>query len=172
MVDFATTTDMESRSQGEITVAAYPGLAAELASATRAIRDACGWHIATQEEVLYSRVSRYPRAVFLPASQISALVYVSINGIEVPLSQIEWDSLTGETNIYARAVEVRFVAGYSTVPETLRTLTLDLAAAGLGTATGITREQAGAVALTYARTGKIDPGDAPMLAPYKLGPIA
>lgn len=168
MVSFASTQDMADRSEGEITADSHPFLQRELDAATAAIQDACGWHIAPVETKRLVRLRRFPGVVFIPASQIVSVQDVLLNGVEYATEEVEFDPLTGETNLYARSVDLYFTAGFAAVPPVLQTLTLELAAAGLGTALGVTREQAGAVALTYARTGGISADDDARLAPYRL----
>jgi hypothetical protein len=165
---FATVADMEERSRGAITAATHPFLQRELDAASRAIRNACGWHIAPKTTLKFTRVSRMPSIVFLPAMQIASVDAVWLNGYETDLSLVEWDRDSGETNIYARAVEIDYLAGYETVPEDLVVLTLELASGALGT-DNILREQGGAVAVTYARTsGSLLRDDFTRLDPYRI----
>lgn len=173
MASFATPQQMEQRSQGAI-AATHPFLETELASATRSIRDYCGWHIAGPEEVTHRRVRPYHDQVWLPAMQVEEIVSAKINGGDVEPDTVEFDPDTGWTSLYGRRVEVKFRAGFDSVPESLVTLTLELAAGALGTPLGISREQAGGVSVTFARTSGallVGPGGADIarLAPYKLG---
>lgn len=173
MESFATPQQMAERSQGAI-AATHPFLTTELAAATRAIRDYCGWHIAGVEEITYRRVRPYHDQVWLPAMQISEIVEAKMNGSDVDPDTVEFDPDTGWTSLCGRRVEVRFMAGFDPVPESLVTLTLELAAGALGTPLGISREQAGGVSVTFARTsGALLVGtsgaDVARLAPYKLG---
>lgn len=173
MVPFATPEQMEQRTQGVI-AATHPSLNTELAAATRAIRDYCGWHIAGAETVTYRRVRPYRDQVWLPAMQISEIVEATIDGETIDPDVVEVDPSTGWTSLRGRNVSVKFNAGFDPVPESLVTLTLALAAGGLGTPLGISREQAGGVAVTFSRTSNAlqvgpDGADVVTLAPYKLG---
>lgn len=166
---FATATQMESRTNGMITATTHPFLEQELKAATRTIRNACGWHIADRGEVTFKRVRPFHDDVWLPAMQIESITSATVDGA-VRADGFAFDPDTGWTNIRGCAVDVTFVAGFETVPEDLMLLTLELAAGGLGTALNITREQAGAVSITYARTsGGLVLTDHDRLVPYKLG---
>lgn len=173
MASFATPQQMEQRSQGAI-AATHPFLATELAAATRAIRDYCGWHIAGVENATYRRVRRYHDQVWLPAMQIREIVEAEINGGSVSPDSIDFDPDTGWTSMCGRRVEVKFSAGFDPVPESIVRLTLELAAGALGSPLGISREQAGGVSVTFTRTSGallVGPGgnDVATLVPYKLG---
>ncbi|ALJ20382.1 hypothetical protein [Microbacterium sp. No. 7] len=169
MVSFGTPTDMADRSQGEIP-ATRPFLQKELDAATTAIRNACGWHIAPSETVTYRRVRPFAEQVWLPAMRIVSITTATVDGATVAPSSIEFDPDTGWTSLCGRRVDVEFVAGFAPVPADLVTLTLELAAGALGSPLGISREQAGAVSLSYTRTsGALTHADHARLAPYKLG---
>ena len=165
---FATPQDMSDRTEGEIT-ATHPFLSKELAAASRAIREACGWHIAKRETVEYRRVGQRPTPVFLPASQIVSITSAVADGVTLDESAVLFDPITGETDIRARTFAVQFVAGYAEVPADLVTLTLELAAAGLGASLGLTREQAGSVVLGYRTPTLSGEQDRARIAPYRLG---
>lgn len=164
---FATPDDMSNRTEGEITATTHPFLEKELAAATRAIREACGWHIAKTGTVEYRRVWQRPGPVFLPASQIASITSATVDGVDLDASTVLFDPITGETNLYARSFTITFVAGYAEVPADVVTLTLELAAAGLGASLGLNREQAGSVVVGY-RAPTLS-GDENRIAPYRLG---
>jgi len=166
---------MENRSQGAITATSHPYLGRELAAATQDIKDFCRWHITPRKTVTQKRRGRFAEDVWLQAMQIASIDAVTIDGVEYTEDQVtavEFDEETGWTNLRGRLVEVTFTAGYVEVPEPIETATLELAAAALGTALGATREQAGSVAITFARPGGgIDDGSplARRLAAYQIG---
>jgi hypothetical protein len=176
---FATKEDMESRSQGQITVSSHPFLEKELAAASRLIRNACGWHIAVVQECRYRRVGPFREGVWLPAMEITGVTAVTVDGTvwdAGALSAVEFDHATGWTNLNGRTVDVTFTAGFVTVPEDLVTLTLQVAARALGSPLGLVREQAGTVSVTHSQSGfNIAGGDVLLpkeldtLVPYKLG---
>lgn len=170
MEPFATTQDMEDRTQGEITATTHPFLEQELAAASWAIRNHCRWHVATSELLTFRRRARFASEVWLPASKISSISSAVIDGNTIDVTTIEYDEDTGWTSLYGRAVDVIYSAGHATVPEDVVTLTLELAAGALGASLGIAREQAGGVSLTYARSGGgITAADEGRLAEYRLG---
>lgn len=173
MADFATPQEMEQRTQGAI-AASHPFLAKELASATASIRNYCGWHIAGKDAVRYRRTLPYHDAVWLPAMRIDSIDEARVNGADLDVSGIEFDHDTGWTSLCGRSVDIKFTAGFDPVPADLVTLTLELAAAALGSPLGVSREQAGGVSITFTRTSGallIGPGgaDVARLAPYRLG---
>lgn len=151
---FASEADMENRSLGEITTSSHPFLANELEAASRNIRNHCRWHIATVEQIDYVRRGPFVKDVWLPAMQIQSITAVTIDGaVWANPTVVDFDPDTGWTNLRGSNVEVKFIAGYSEVPEDLMTLTLTLAARGLGTSLGFVREQAGTVSVTHSQAG-------------------
>lgn len=166
---FATAQEMADRSQGAIPVN-HPFLEKELKAATKTIRNACGWHIAKVETLTFERVGPFAEHVWLPAMAIASVTAATIDGTALVADSIEFDKMTGWTNLCGRRRSVTFTAGFADVPEDLVTLTLELAAGALGSPTGITREQAGGVSVTYARSsGALQPADHDRLAAYKIG---
>ncbi len=153
---FATAALMESRSQGAITAATHPFLEQELAAASRAIRDFCRWHVAPARQVTYRRAGRLADDVWLPAMEVASIDAVTIDGREwtdEKVADVEFDPLTGWTDLCGRSVAVTYTAGFDPIPESIVAATLELAALGLGTSLGQTREQAGSVSVTYDRLG-------------------
>lgn len=170
MATFASTTDMDQRSRGAITATSHPYLARELAAATEAIRNACGWHIAPSESVRFRRSARIPSVVFLPGMMITAITAAKVNGVTIAPEDVDVDPMTGETNLYGRVLDVSFTCGWETVPADLEALTLDMVAASLGGgAEGLAREQAGAVSVTYRQYAESELRG--RLASYRLGRV-
>lgn len=171
MWPFATADVMSARSQGAITLTTHPHLNRELAAATRTIRNFCRWHVAELESLTYRRVGRDRDQVWLPAMQIQAVTAVTIDGTAwSDLSEVEFDPETGWTNLCGRNVAVTYQAGFTSVPEDIEQLTLELAAGGLGTSQGFSREQAGGVSVTYDRAGGgLTAADELRLSAYQLG---
>jgi len=178
---FASAAQMESRTSGVISKD-HPFLEDELQAATGAIRDYCGWHIAPPREVTYRRAGATPDDVYLPAMQIDSIVGVKVDGVDWPAARVaaaEFDPLTGWTNIYARRVEVRYVAGLDDVPAPLVTLTLQVAARGLGAPLGLVRDHAGTVSVTHSQVASGVAGgtvllahEQTQLATYRIGSLA
>ena len=173
MSAFATPAQMENRTGGLI-AATHPFLSTELDAATEAIRRYCGWHNAALETVRYRRVRSHPEQVWLPAMQIDEITEATIDGETIDPETIEVDPDTGWTSLCARRVDIKFKAGFNPVPADLVTLTLELAAAALGSPLGISREQTGGVSVTFTRVSGqllVNAGgqDIPRLAPYRLG---
>ncbi len=170
MAAFATTTDMEQRSQGHITATSHPFLQKELDAASRAIRDECGWHIATAETITRKVRSASRHAIWVPAMQITTVTITTLDDVAHVLPDDQFDPETGWTSWAGDRYTLTYTAGFTAVPEDLVTLTLELAAGALGVSLGITREQAGAVSVTYARAGGgLTEADKPRLAAYRIG---
>lgn len=166
---FATKEQMGERSQGAIP-ATTPFLDNELAAATRTIRNYCRWHIAGAEQLTFRRSGPFREPVWLPAMQIVRLDEITIDGVTITPSTVEFDYDSGWTSLCGRIREVKFTAGFEEIPEDLVTLTLELAAGALGSPLGISREQAGGVSVSYTRTsGALQPADEDRLAAYRLG---
>jgi hypothetical protein len=166
---FATAQEMAERSQGEIP-ADHPFLTKELKAATQEIRNACGWHIAQVETITLERVGQFVEHVWLPAMAISAITAATIDGTVILADSVEFDRNTGWTSLCGRRRSVTYTAGFAEVPADLVTLTLELAAGALGSPLALSREQAGGVSLTYARSsGALQPADHARIAAYKIG---
>lgn len=170
---FASPMDMENRSLGQITATSHPFLEDELEAATSAIREYCGWHIATLQAVTLIRRFHSREHVYLPAMRIVGVVAATIDGVVLTaddLAAVEFDPVTGWTSLSGRSVSVVFDAGFTSVPADLKLLTLELSAGALGSPLGITKEQAGGVSVTLDRaSGAITEQDYQRLVPYKLG---
>jgi hypothetical protein len=168
---FATSDQMADRSQGAITATTHQFLVDELAAATRAIRNECGWHIAPRETVVYRHVRPWVEQVWLPAMEIVSIDEVVIDGVTATdLTVYKFDPATGWTNISGCDVKVTYTAGFETVPEDIVALTLELSAGALGSPLGVSREQAGGVSVTLTRTsGGLMPDDLDRLAAYRIG---
>lgn len=168
MESFATPTDMADRSNQAITATSHPFLEREIAAATRAIRNECGWHIAKTEALTYKRRGPFAADVWLPAREIKSVELALVDGVQV--DDVEFDPDTGWTSLCGRVIEVNYTAGFADVPADLVTLTLELAAGGVGSPLGITREQAGGVSVTLGRaSSKLQPADLDALSAYRIG---
>lgn len=169
MASFATAQEMFDRTGGAIPLD-HPFLEKELDAASRAIRNECGWHVAPVEECTFRRVRPFPESVWLPAMRVQSIGAATVDGVVLDTATVEFDPDTGWTNMVGRTVDVTFTAGFVLVPEDLVTLTLELAAGALGSPLGISREQGGAVAVTYTRTsGQLAAADRDRLTAYRIG---
>ncbi|WP_157560530.1 hypothetical protein [Microbacterium gubbeenense] len=171
----ATPEQMCERTQGEVSAESHPFLANELASASDDIRTFCRWHIYPEKQVTYRRVGASADDVWLSAMEITSIDEVTVDGEtwdDDRMAAVEFDPDTGWTNICGRKVHVKYTAGFDEVPPNLVTATLELAAQGLGTSLGQTREQAGSVSITYGRSGggidESSPGGQRLIA-YRIG---
>lgn len=176
---FATADLMEQRSLGAITAATHPFLDAELAAASRLIRDYCGWHVAPRDQVRLARRGRYRDEVWLPAIGVESIDSATIDGRDLTadeLAALEVDPLTGWTSIEAASVVLTYQAGFEEVPEVIVSTTLQVAARALGSPLGLTREQAGSVSVTHAQVAPghaggvvLLPAERDALLPYRIG---
>ena len=163
---FASPKLMSQRSRGAITSETHPYLQQELAAASRLIRDYCRWHVAPAIRVDHVRRGHGREQVWLKAMQIASVDRVTVDGDDwdaEKLDRVRFDPDTGWTNIEARDVNLAFTAGYDTVPESIVSLTLQVAARALGSPLGFVREQAGGVAVTHTQVGFNQAGGALLL---------
>lgn len=176
---FASAQLMEDRSQGAITTETHPYLEQELAAASRIIRDYCRWHVAPVMPVQHGRRGHGRESVWLRAMQIKSVDSVTVDGTDWDaelLDRVRVDPDVGWTNIEGRDVNVTFTAGYDPVPESIVSLTLQVAARALGSPLGFVREQAGGVAVTHTQIGfnqaggvLLLPAEESVLDEYRIG---
>src|SRR5687768_14701311 len=95
---FASTAQMEQRSQGAITAASHPFLEKELAAATREIQKYCRWHIAPVLDIELVSRSKFWHEIWVPAMQISDVVITTLDGVETTLASEDFDPATGWTS--------------------------------------------------------------------------
>ncbi|WAC65179.1 hypothetical protein OVA14_07200 [Agrococcus sp. SL85] len=176
--DFATPDQMEKRSQGAITAATHPFLEQELAAASRAIRDHCGWHIAEREAITLRHRGPFTSRLWLPAMEVASIDTATVDDVTYDVATVDFDPDTGWTSLVGRRWDVTYTAGHEDVPETITTLALHIAARALGSPLGITREQAGAVSVGHTLVAPgasggtaILPHEAEQLAPYRIGAL-
>lgn len=170
MVPFATPQNMADRSQGAITEDTHPFLEQELAAASRAIRNECGWHIATPELITRRFRRPYWAPIVIPAMEITSASVTTPDGVTHVFTDEEFDPDTGWTSWSGDRYTLQYTAGFGDVPEDIVTLTLELAAGALGASLGLAREQAGGVSVTYARpSGTLSADDKNRVAAYRLG---
>lgn len=170
MVDFATPSQMADRTGGDIP-ATHPYLQVALSAASRLIRNDCRWHIATRETITSMRRGSRVEPVWLPAMQIESITGFVIDGVAhdaETLAAVEFDPMTGWTNLSGRNWSVTYVCGFDTVPEDITDLTLQIVARSLGSPLGISREQAGSVSVSYQPPGFMV-GEKDQLAAYRIG---
>lgn len=70
--------------------------------ATDAVRDYCGWRVATRKtETLHLTPRRESRLIFLPTLKLHAVTHVALGGVAVATDDIDWDD-TGVLEIHGR----------------------------------------------------------------------
>jgi len=162
-----------------ITLSSHPFLYDELAAASQLIRDECRWHVATKEPLRFRKTWGTRELVYLPAMEIDAITKVTIGDVEWDTDQlatVEFDRDTGWTNLCGRKVDIEYTAGFETVPASLVTLTLQIAARALGSPLGEVREQTLVSSVQWSATAPGVAGGAVILdhekttlTPYILG---
>jgi hypothetical protein len=165
---FASPADMAARSQGQITEATHPFLRDELAAASRRIRAFCGWHVAPLAELVLLRQGVPERFLWLPAMKLAGPPEIYVDGV-LSTAPVTYNPDTGFLDLLPVAdglswigsgpswpscsLEVRYSAGHDPIPEDLTVMCLGMAARGLGSPLGHTRESAGSVSVTFSAAG-------------------
>lgn len=171
--------DIENGSGGKI-LSSDPRLELLLDGATAAVRRHCGWHVApeiTQTRVFDGKGGRFLRLPTLRCVRVDSL---KIQGEEVPPRQFGVSEL-GLIELYGRefpdrysAVEVEFTHGYESAPD-VGQIIQQVVANAFVSPMGVTREQAGQLAVTWSMTAPGVSGgisllkrDRDILAGYRL----
>jgi hypothetical protein len=181
MGSFATPAQMASKSKGAIP-ADTPFLQEELNAASKAIRNECGWHVALEEEQVFTLNGFNGKFIYLPTQRIKSLDAVSIDGIALDLAtdQLQWSpdgQLWRPSWAYNfRSIEVTVTHGLEAVPADIVDMTLLVAARSLGSPLGAVREQTLSSSVTWSQTGFNQAGGVSLLdsekdalAEYKVG---
>ena len=165
-------------------------IAAEIKTASMAIRNYCGWHVypsencSMQERILYGngRLKRIGKDLLiqLPAKFVTAVSSVTIDGEAYTDFDFEGDGLVHVFDIPAltrkSVVTVAYTAGVSAAfMDALKELVAHRVTHALASSNGVTSEAAGGVSVTYnanwinsARASALPDDNKEVLAPYKL----
>lgn len=124
-------------------------------AASAAIRAACGWHVAPPMTCRYTADTDGGRVIMLPASAITGVTSVTIDGTET--TDYQW-SYTGAIKTGARlpidtmrGAVVEYTAGVA-ADDSLAALVVGVANRALALAPGVTQESAGGVSVSYAQS--------------------
>lgn len=125
-----------------------------LAAAEAAVRAYCGWHIApniTEDVILDGSGSRH---VLLPSLHVTDITAASNGGAVLDPLDLEW-SETGIVRAQGcwtsrlRGVRMTIEHGFESVPDVVE-IVRAIAGRAASSPTGVTREQAGAVSVSFA----------------------
>ena len=126
----------------------------QIAAAQSAIRDYCGWHVATSVKCVYTDDALpKKRIIQLPAYYVTAIESVKVDGnpvsyrfhpnglvrLGIPLRYDEWN-----------AVEVKYTAGYATTPPVIKDIIAHRVEHAFAVPAGVQSETAGGVSISYA----------------------
>jgi len=179
---FVTAKQLSDYTNGKVP-SSHPALAALLAGASAGLRRYCGWHIGpTRREELVVDGSG-GKLLLLPTLHIVQVHLVTEHGHEpLPGDEVEWSQIgtirsrTRWTERF-RGIAVDLDHGYDLVeiPDVAQ-IVQQVVATALASPMGATREQAGALAVTWATTAPNVAGglsllerDLALLEPYRLG---
>lgn len=182
MEPFATPEQVAAYTRGKIT-ASTPGLDDLLGGASAAIRRHCGWHIGPVAREALVVDGSGGQLLALPTGHLVEVHEVTEHGQPpVPGDDIEWSALgtlrkPGRWTSRYRGVRADIEHGYpiADLPD-LTQVVCQIVSTALASPTGATREQAGALAVSWATTAPNVSGgitllerDLALLAPYMLG---
>lgn len=169
---------------------ADPTAALMLDAASNLIRRFCGWHIYPSVAMVLIVDGPGGTVLQLPTRYLTDVASITEAGQVTDPSVYRWSQL-GEVersspfwqngywvNFWKqgfRLIEVSFTSGYDTPPPELTTMVMSMTARALASPTGVTREQAGGVAVQYGLTSTHSSGglalmtnDMEMLQPYRI----
>ncbi|WP_156459338.1 hypothetical protein [Microbacterium sp. Leaf436] len=153
-------------------------LSEELDAATAVIRSYCRWHIArTETDLKHRHRTRLREDVWLPATQITAITAVKLDGKNVDdLTNIDIDPDTGWTSLRGSVVDVTYTAGFEEVPADLVKLTMKLVARSLSNPLDVIRQQVATGSVSYSHVspnvaagGTLLPHEMAQLDAYRVG---
>ena len=182
---FAVAADLESWTGGRIAVS--PTSQRTLDAASNYVRRYCGWHIYPELEMDLLLDAPGGHHLRLPSRHVTAITSLTFGDDLAPTDSYRW-SASGDIEQLPTSMEwasgfpsgfrtlhAIFTSGYEEVPPELAILVLGIAARALSSPSGVTREQAGQVSLSYATTASGASGGIALLAnerevlePYRL----
>lgn len=154
---------------------------ADVDSASAAIRDLCGWHIAPIVEQTFIVDEPLGRAdIFLPTLRLLEITAVKVDGVALDaeeLAALDWSSRGylsrgngGRWPTRRRSVEITVRHGWAATPASVSQVCLALAQR-MGTApAGLVRQQVGQRSEEYLRG--LHESELASLAPYVIPPAA
>ncbi|MCR2051815.1 hypothetical protein NSA19_02890 [Actinomyces bowdenii] len=168
--EIVTAADVAAASGGKV-AQADPRLPALIKGATDGIRLLCGWHIAPVVEETLILDGNGGAVMQLPSLQV--LKVTGVKALGEPI-EVDWsadgmiEARRGRFPARFRSVEVTLQHGYATAPAVAAVITQAVLGAA-ASPMGATREQAGQVAVSWARTGlALNLDDMGLIRPYMI----
>jgi len=168
--ELVTAADVAAASMGKVSPA-DPRLPALVAGASDGVRLACGWHVAPVVRQTLVLDGTGGSVMQLPSGHVTGVEAVRVDGADV---EFDW-SAAGMVSLRSgcfperfRCVEVTLTHGWPSAPAVVAVVVQAVLGAA-ASPMGATREQAGQVAVSWARTGlALSAEDRVLLAPYTL----
>jgi hypothetical protein len=158
---FASVGELVQKSQGRIT-AENTDILRELKAASQKIRNYTRWHVWPQVTDTIRTTGDGTCLLLLPTLYLESITSITDDGTTVIVADLDYftDEFTDgviERDTYwstrRAAITATIVHGYTECPEEIKDLTLQIAARALGSPLGATKEQAGAVSVSWSLTG-------------------
>ena len=157
-----------------------PRVQALLDGATHAIRQYCGWHIAGTELDTMILDAEGGRVLTLPTLHVTNVQEVKVCGEVLDVAAYDWSRLgnielrAGQWPDRYRSVEVTLEHGFPAAPDVAQIIK-QVCASAISSPMGATREQSGAVSISWATTAPNVAGglsllqrDLDVLATYRI----
>lgn len=148
---FATPEELAGYSQGKLS-ASDPRLVEVLAGASNAIRRYCGWHVAPVVEEEFVLDGPGGRVLALPTLRLVEVLAASDSGRALDAGTLEWShdgTIRGYWHDRFRGVRITARHGFESAPE-IKQMVLAACSRALSSPSGATREQAGALSVSWA----------------------
>ncbi len=149
--ELANTTQLTSYRSGDA--------ATMLAAAEATVRAYCGWHIAPVRLAQQVTVnSSGAKVLALPTLRLNAVTAVTVDGIAVPLTDVQWSQAGYLWRATPWTSELRGISatidhGYEAVPVEVQAVVLAVAARAAASPDGVIRQQVGQVSVTFTQSG-------------------
>lgn len=154
-------------------------IAAVLETASQAVRDWCGWHVAPVMQCEWTGQGE-GRQMLLPCLSVRSIASIAVNGAELAADAYEWRP-SGVVRLAAgcfppawRSVEAVFYAGVDATGA-IGAAVAQIAANALAAAPGVRAERIGTASVDYNQTAsgvsggiRLLASDLDLLAPYRL----
>lgn len=148
---FATVAELAEYSQGKLS-AGDPRLGDVLAGASHAIRRYCGWHVAPEMVEEFVLDGPGGRILALPTLRLVEVTAATDSGRALDVGALEWShdgTVRGYWHDRFRGVKITARHGFESAPE-IKQMVLAACSRALSSPSGATREQAGALSVSWA----------------------
>lgn len=140
-------------------------------AAEAAVRAYCGWHIAPVKTETIKLDGTGTRTLFLPSLHVTDITALKVCGVVQDVTNLEW-SQNGFVRAHRRwpdrlrAVEITFSHGFESAPDVAE-IVLAIADREVASPSGVVREQAGQVSVSYSQVAPGVAGGIALLAHEK-----